>query len=81
MDSVKEVLRKTVDLLNDEDAQQILEFAERLRQGHRCSETLKCLAHDAAFRVPTEAPVGFRAVKPIQGKGVAASRLLVKDRR
>lgn len=81
MSSAKETLRKTVDLLSDEEARQVLEFTQRLRDRHGGSQTLRRLAHDAAFHVPAQAPSGFRAVKPIQGKGIAASRLLVKDRR
>ena len=79
--SAKETLRKTIDLLSDEEARQILEFTQHLRKGSDGSQTLRCLAKDAAFHVPTGAPTGFRSVKPIQGKGIAASRLLVKDRR
>jgi hypothetical protein len=81
MDSAKEALRKTIDLLSDEEARQILKFSQRLRRGSDGSQTLRRLAHDATFHVPSEVSVGFRIVKPIQGKGIAASKLLVKDRR
>ena len=80
-DSTKETLRKTIDLLSDEEAQQVLEFTQRLRERRGASQTLMRLACDTAFHVPTEASPGFRSVKAIQGKGITASRLLVKDRR
>jgi hypothetical protein len=81
MNSSKETLRKTVDLLSNEEARQVLEFTQRLRKGSSGSQTLRRLARDAAFHMPAEASAGFRVVKPIQGKGIAASQLLIKDRR
>jgi len=79
--SAKETLRKTVDLLSEEEARQLLQVTRRLQKRSGGSETLRRLAHDPAFRVPTAVSVGFRAVKPIQGKGIAAAKLLVQDRR
>jgi hypothetical protein len=58
-----------------------LEFARRLQQRHDISLTLKRLATDPAFRVPSEGVSAFRVVEPIKGKGIAASRRLVDDRR
>lgn len=81
MKFAKEVLRQTVDTLSDEEARQILEFAQRVRQGKRRSPTLRRLAHDPAFHVPREGAAGFRAVRPVQGKGITASSLLVQERR
>ncbi|MDN3515101.1 MAG: hypothetical protein NG747_11965 [Candidatus Brocadia sp.] len=34
-----------------------------------------------AFKIPVKKPKAFRIVKPIQGKGIPASELLIKDRR
>jgi hypothetical protein len=79
--SAKEALRQTVETLNDEEARHILEFAQRLRRGKSRSQTLRQLAHDPAFHVPRPGSSGFRVVRPVQGKGLAASRLLVQDRR
>lgn len=42
---------------------------------------LKRLASDPSFRIPSEGAGGFRPVKPIQGKGIVASKLLVESRR
>lgn len=33
------------------------------------------------FKIPGKKPKAFRIVKPIQGKGIPASELLIKDRR
>ncbi|NUO10464.1 MAG: hypothetical protein HUU08_17715 [Candidatus Brocadia sp.] len=34
-----------------------------------------------AFKIPVKKPKAFRIVKPIPGKGIPASELLIKDRR
>ena len=34
-----------------------------------------------AFKIPAKRAKAFRVVKPIQGKGIPASELLIKDRR
>ena len=81
MSSVKESLYKAIELLSDEEARQLLEFAQRLRKRNDISLTLKRLAIDPAFKVPSEGSGTFRVVEPIQGEGIAASRLLVEDRR
>jgi hypothetical protein len=79
MNSIKELLHSTIEQLSDEEARQILELAEDLKKSN-VSLTLRRLAIDPAFKVPSEVVEVFRAVEPIQGKGIAASRLLVKDR-
>ena len=81
MSTVKESLRNRIDLLSDEEARQVLEFAQRLRERNDVSLTLKRLACDPAFKVPSEGSGAFHIVEPIRGKGIAASRLLVEDRR
>ncbi|HEV8716460.1 MAG TPA: hypothetical protein VGX03_27025 [Candidatus Binatia bacterium] len=81
MKSAKEALRQTVETLSDEEARQVLELAQRLRRGKRDSQTLKRLAHDPAFHVPRKGAFTFRVVKPVEGKGLPASKLLGQDRR
>jgi hypothetical protein len=81
MSSVKESLRDTIEGLSEEEAYQILEFVQRLRKKDDVSPTLKRLANDPTFKLPSERAGGFRIVHPIQGKGTPASRLLVEDRR
>jgi len=81
MNSVKESLRNTIEVLSDEEARQILEFIQRLRTTSDVSPTLRRLASDPAFEVPSEPLGDFRVVEPIRGKGIPASRLLVEDRR
>lgn len=81
MSSVKESLHNTIELLSDEEARQLLEFAQRLQKKSGISLTLRRLASDPAFRVPSEGSGTFGVVEPIQGKGIAASRLLVENRR
>jgi hypothetical protein len=78
---VKESLRNTIEVLSDEEACQILEFIRRLRTTSDVSPTLRRLAIDPAFEVPSEGFRDFSVVEPIQGKGVPASKLLVENRR
>ncbi|MBM4084131.1 MAG: hypothetical protein FJ272_05025 [Planctomycetes bacterium] len=81
MGSVKESIHDAIDRMSDEEARRLLEFVKGLRKKTRVSATLRRLAEDPAFSVPPQRNGGFRAVKPVQGKGVPASRLLVEDRR
>lgn len=81
LSSVKESLHNTIELLTDEEAHQILEFIQNMQRRNGASPTLRRLVSDPAFEVPLEGPGTFRVVVPIQGQGVAASRLLVEERR
>ena len=81
MSSVKESLYTTIESLSDEQARQVLEYAERLRKRSEGSLTLSRLVSDAAFKVPLDRPGAFPVIQPIQGTGTDASKLLVEDRR
>jgi hypothetical protein len=81
MNSVKELLQHMIERMSEAEAYQLLEFAQHL--GHRRDDslTLKRLATDPAFKVPGSGTQDFHIVTPIHGRGIAASRLLVDDRR
>ncbi|OIO92536.1 MAG: hypothetical protein AUK03_09645 [Anaerolineae bacterium CG2_30_64_16] len=79
--SVKEALRNTIDLLTEEEAYRIWEFAQHVYERPHVSRTMRRLASDPAFRVPASGIGPFHPVEPIKGKGIPASRLLVEDRR
>jgi hypothetical protein len=81
MGSVKESLRTTIESLSDEQARQVLEYAERLRKPSGTSLTLTRLAGGPAFKISLERPGPFPVIEPIQGRGADASKLLVEDRR
>lgn len=81
MSSVKDSLRNTIELLNEEEARQTLEFVQRLKKEGSASLTMRQLATDPTFKIPSGGCGSFSVVEPIQGKGVAASILLVEDRR
>lgn len=81
MSSIKESLHNTIELLSDAEARQLLKFAQCLQRENDASSTLRRLASDPAFEVPAERSIVFRVVEPVQGKGIAASRLLVEERR
>jgi hypothetical protein len=81
MNSVKELLRHMIKRMSYAESRQLLEFAQHLQHRRDDSLTLKRLAADPAFKVPGSGARGFYVVAPIHGKGMAASRLLVDDRR
>jgi len=81
MNSVKELLQHMIERMSDAEARQLLEFAQHLRHRRDDSLTLKRLATDQAFKVPGSGARDFSIVAPIHGRGMAASRLLVDDRR
>jgi hypothetical protein len=81
MSSIKELLHNAIESLSDEEARQLLEFARRLRREIGTSLTLERLAGDAAFEIPSKESWSFHTVEAIQGRGIAASKLLVGDRR
>jgi hypothetical protein len=80
MNSVKE-LQQVIEQMSAAEARQLLESAQHLQQRCDDSLTLKRLATDPAFKVPGSGAKDFHVVAPIHGKGIAASRLLVDDRR
>lgn len=79
--AVRESLHNTIELLNAEEARQVLEFAQRLQKKRDVLPTLKRLGGDPTFKIPSEGISVFRVVQPVAGKGIPASRLLVEDRR
>lgn len=81
MNSVKELLQHMIERMSDAEASQLLEFAQHLWHKRDDSLTLKRLATDPAFKVPGSGEQDFHIIAPIHGRGVAASRLLVDDRR
>jgi hypothetical protein len=81
MSSLKELLRPMIERMSDAEARQLLEFAQHLRHRRDDSLALKRLATDPAFKVPGSGARDFYVVAPIHGKGMAASRRLVDDRR
>ena len=81
MISVKESLQHMIEQMSDEEARQLLEFVHHLQQRRGVSLTLKHLASDQIFKIPGSGVGDFHVVEPIHGKGIAASKLLVDDRR
>ena len=81
MISVKELLCNIIESLNDDEAHRLLELAQNLQNNHEFSPTISRLASDPTFKVPSKIHGNFRPVKPIKGKGIPASQLLVEDRR
>ena len=81
MNSVKELLQHLIERMSDAEARQMLEFAQHLQHRRDDSLTWERLATDPAFKVPGNGVGAFRVVEPVQGKGIAASKLLVDDRR
>jgi len=91
MPTAKESLRKQVDQLSEEQAQEILGLISTrgLRPATSTTTTTKVtrevarerLADRPAFRVPPADAPPFRRRKRIQCPGIPASELLIADRR
>lgn len=81
MNSAKELLRNSIELLSEAEASQTLDFIQTLQKNSRAFHTHERLASDPAINVPTAGFRAFRVVKPLKVKGVSASRLLMDDRR
>jgi len=81
MNSVKELLLNAIERLEEEEIQKTLEFVQSLSEKRTVSPTLERLKNDPAFKVPSGRPRRIHRAKPIQGKGIPASRLLIGDRR
>jgi hypothetical protein len=79
--SVKEVLHNAIELMSEEEVLQTLVFVQNIQRGRRGSKTLSRLASDPAFNLPPGGAKMFRLVEAIQGKGIAASKLLLESRR
>ncbi len=77
---LKESLRSALDRLTDEEARQILDFIQRVQKRNGASGTLTRLASDPAFRFPVAGFRSFGRIRPISGKGIAATKLLAQDR-
>lgn len=81
MAAIKKSLRNTIDALSDEEARKVLTFARQFQKQNGSAKTLRRLANDPTFRVPSQRKENFRPIEPVKGKGIPASRLLVEDRR
>ena len=79
MNSTKELLYNTIEILDDKDINTVFEFAKNLKK-EKGSLALKRLADNPAFHIP-QILGNFPEVEPIHGEGIPASELLVEDRR
>ncbi len=77
--SVKESLRNTIETLSEEECRQLIEFIQYIQQTIPLS--LKRLLNDPTFNIPSKGFGTFQVIEPLQGEGIAASKLLVEDRR
>lgn len=81
MNSDKEKLIKIIGEMSDEEAKDMLEFADQVVRYRNSSQTLRNLSRDPGIRMPSNLPGKFRKVKPATGKGIPTSKLLIKDRK
>ena len=79
MSAIKESLYQTIDQLNEGELLQVLEFAHKINKASEMSQIKTSLANDPALKVPADN--SFRKVKPLCGKGISASELLLRDRK
>ncbi len=78
--SVKEFLHEVIDLLNEDEANQLLELIKEFQQKKGISLTLRRLAKDPMFKVPS-GEIEFHDVEPIRAEGRSGSEMLSEDRR
>ncbi len=78
MSAIKESLYQTIDQLNEGELLQVLEFVHKINKASGISQIKTSLANDPAIKFPADN--SFRKVKPVCGKGISASELLLKDR-
>ena len=81
MSSALETLRETVASLSEAEAAKALEYIQRLRGGPPSGEWIDVLARDPTIRVPDEPFARLPPVEPVQGAGIPASELLIRERR
>ena len=81
MSSALEMLRETVSSLSEAEAAKALEYIQRLRGGARNRELVNLLGDDPAIRVPVEPFAPLPPVEPVEGAGIPASELLIRNRR
>jgi hydrogenase maturation factor len=82
MSAIKQSLHSTIESLSEEEARRVLELIQQLRAKERgISQTIKRLSADPSFEIPPKVHRAFHPVEPVRGKGTAASKLLVEDRR
>ena len=81
MSPIKESRRQAIESLSDEEACKLLELANALRVPATASRLRQLFGGDPTFELPPEDSSGFPPVKPVRGKGIPASKLLIRDRR
>lgn len=81
MTSAKEMLRSAIELLSESEAEEVEKIVRTLHRRRGISPTLARLAADPMFRVPSSTSGQFSPGRAARGRGVAASKLLLQDRR
>ena len=81
MSPVKEMLIKKIKRMSDEEVRWMLEVAKQARAAKGMARSLRSLEKDPAIRIPKDLSGVFMDVEPIKGKGIPASKLLIRDRR
>ena len=81
MSPIKESLLEAVQGLSDEEAQRALAYVEALHARDALGRLRARLAGHPAITLPAVDAIAFRDVEPIEGRGILASELLVRDRR
>jgi hypothetical protein len=81
MSPIKESLLKAIRGLSDEEAKRALAYVQSLHESSALARLRARLAGHPAITLPAVDAIAFRDVEPIEGRGVLASELLVRDRR
>jgi hypothetical protein len=81
MSPTKESVVQAVLELPEEDARKALSYIRSLHAGRERGRLRARLATHPAITLPSDDSGGFSDVAPVQGKGIPASELLVRERR
>ncbi len=81
MSPIKESLLEAVQGLSDDEAKRALAYVHSLHERSALARLRARLAGHPAIALPDVDAITFRDVEPIEGRGILASELLVRDRR
>ena len=81
MSAIKQTLIKQIEGMSDSDARQILRLTRKWNREKNGDRAFRELMKDPAIRMPKNLTREFKKIKPLRGKGIPASKLLIADRR
>lgn len=81
MSLIKESLHQSIDQMSDEQAEAMLTLIRAFHSKRPDVERPSLVAPSTIAQQPLSKANAFKSVQPVSGKGAAASRLLISERR